>query len=161
MPFGCGFRERQWILILSNQGYVYGYSVVPCVCVNACLCAAKKALKSCWGPNDSYKTMFWWVNCKWIKNIWIKFDLMCMDLKIRRKMPGKGNFDFTNPKVWGKYLEMFNDPTQENVACCPSPFYKIIICWHTWHQKSPWRQFYRRQLLVLDKILWEKFFVYL
>lgn len=53
---------------------------------------------------------------------------MHMDLKIKGKMPGKGNFGFTDPKVWEKYLEMFNDPTQENVAHCPSPFYKIFIC---------------------------------
>ena len=37
--------------------------------------AYKKALKISWTPNASYRTIFWWVKCKWIRNLCIKFPL--------------------------------------------------------------------------------------
>lgn len=35
--------------------------------------AYKKALKISWTPNASDRTIFWWVQCKWIRNRCIKF----------------------------------------------------------------------------------------
>lgn len=35
----------------------------------------REAHKTSWTSNSSYKTPFWWVKCKWIRNIRIKFPL--------------------------------------------------------------------------------------
>ena len=35
----------------------------------------REAHKTSWTSNSFYKTPFWWVKCKWIRNIRIKFPL--------------------------------------------------------------------------------------
>lgn len=35
--------------------------------------ACKRAQKTSWTSNGSYKTVFWWVKCEWIRNIRITF----------------------------------------------------------------------------------------
>lgn len=51
-----------------------------------------------------------------------------MDFKIKGKMLGQGNFGFCqSQKAWEKESEMFDDPTQGNVAQAPLPFIKIFI----------------------------------
>ena len=134
-PLGCTLT--QWLSTAGNRGWEPGYSGDP-TCGECMLVSCWEALKSCRGPNDSYKTLFWWVNCKWIRNIWIKFPLMHMEWKIKGKMLGKGNFGFCQlPRFGKKSLEMFSDPTQANVAHCPLAFIKSLfeMFTHTVSQK--------------------------
>lgn len=37
----------------------------------------KKAWQVSWTLNISYKIIFWWITCKWIRNIWLPFPLEC------------------------------------------------------------------------------------
>lgn len=106
------------------------------------------------------KQYFWWVKCKWIISIWIKFPLIHLDLKIKRKMLGKANFDFCQAQALEKLLEMFNNPTEENLAHFLSPFYRIWICSHTRSPRSPQRHFDWRWRQLLNKPFLRKALVY-
>lgn len=37
----------------------------------------KKVWQVSWTLNISYKIIFWWITCKWIRNIWLPFPLEC------------------------------------------------------------------------------------
>lgn len=65
----------------------------------------KKVPEASWTSNDSYKTIFWWVKCKWIRNMWIKFPLKYTGaLKLRGKMFGKTGPDFyQTPNLWIRF----------------------------------------------------------
>ena len=113
------FRTN-WSLVdteakLSLLGFKFVYywqSRTSCFSEEVFLKTHKKVPEASWTSNGSYKTIFWWVKCKWIRNMWIKFPLKYTGaLKLGEKMFGKTWPDFYRTQnLWIRFGD--SGPTQ-------------------------------------------------
>ena len=113
------FRTN-WSLVdteekLSLWGFKFVYcwqSTTSCFSEEVFLKTHKKVAEASWTSNGSYKTIFWWVKCKWIKNMWIKFPLKYTGaLKLGKRCLAKHGLTVTKPKNFELDLEKMDQPS--------------------------------------------------
>ena len=69
----------------------------------------KRAPKEPWTSSGFHKTIFWWVKCKCIRNIWIKFPLKHVGVWKRGGKAGQTHFRvLANPKHLKSTLRCLN-----------------------------------------------------
>ena len=69
----------------------------------------KRAPKEPWTSSGFHKTIFWWVKCKCIRNIWIKFPLNHVGVWKRGGKAGQTHFRvLANPKHLKSTLRCLN-----------------------------------------------------